>query len=134
MLEDVDTLIMSPALFATRPIHVPADVEGRRFLASETRPGDWVDWIETAGLPHLAGRPRQVFDRVFVTRQTVEDGLGLGIGPLPMLDADIASGRLVTPLPHIRVRRTGDVALTPHRAEGAVLASRFVDWLAAEGG
>ena len=133
VLDDADTLIMSPALFARRPIHAPADIEGHTFLASETRPGDWVDWLEAAGLSHLAGRPRQVFDHFFVTRQAVEDGLGLGIGHLPMLDIDIATGRLMTPLPQIRVPRTGYVALAPLVGDIATLAARFVDWLAAEG-
>lgn len=133
VLDDVDTLIMSPALFARRPIRTPADLEGHAFLASETRPGDWIDWLEAAGLSHLAGRPRQVFDHFFVTRQAVEDGLGLGVGPLPMLDIDVASGRLVTPLPQIRVPRTGYVALTPPGADAAMASSRFVDWLMAEG-
>jgi LysR family glycine cleavage system transcriptional activator len=133
LLDDVDTLIMSPALFAARPIHVPADVEGHTFLASETRPGDWVDWLETAGLSRLTGRPRTLFDHFFVTRQAVEDGLGLGIGPLPLLDMDIASGRLRAPFPHIRVRRTGYVALTPSGADSTTPLMRFVEWLAAEG-
>jgi DNA-binding transcriptional LysR family regulator len=133
VLEDVDTLIMSPALFAARPIQTPADVGGHRQLASETRPGDWIDWLETAGLPHLAGRPRQVFDHFFITRQAVEDGLGLGVGPLPMLNIDIASGRLMAPLPHIRVPRTGYVALTPLGLDKTTPLAHFVEWLAAEG-
>jgi LysR family glycine cleavage system transcriptional activator len=133
VLEDIDTLIMSPALFAERPIHAPADVVGHAFLASETRPGDWIDWLETAGLSHLAGHSRTVFDHFFITRQAVEDGLGLGVGPLPMLDIDIASGRLIAPLPHIQVRRTGYVALAPLGADNTTPHARFVEWLAAEG-
>jgi LysR family glycine cleavage system transcriptional activator len=133
VLADVDTLIMSPALFAQRPIYGPADMEGHVLLASETRPGDWIDWLEMAGLSHLVGRPRQVFDHFFVTRQAVEDGLGIGIGPLPMLDIDIASKRLVTPLPEIRVPRTGYVALTPVGPDKTSGFFRFVEWLAAEG-
>jgi len=133
VLDDVDTLIISPALFAQRPIHAATDIEGHTLLASETRPGDWVDWLEAAGLPHLAGRPRQVFDHFFITRQAVEDGLGIGIGPLPMLDIDIASGRLIAPLPNIRVARTGYVALTTGALEPGAAATRFIEWLAAEG-
>jgi LysR family glycine cleavage system transcriptional activator len=133
VLNDVDTLIMSPALFERRPIHAPKDVEGHVLLASETRPGDWVDWLEAAGLSHLTGRPRQVFDHFFVTRQAVEDGLGIGVGPLPMLELDVASGRLMTPLPQIRVPRTGYVALTPLDAERGALLAPLIEWLAAEG-
>jgi LysR family transcriptional regulator, glycine cleavage system transcriptional activator len=132
VLDDVDTLIMSPALFAQRPILKPADIEGHTLLASETRAGDWADWLEAAGLQHLAGLPRQIFDHFFVTRQAVEDGLGIGIGPLPMLDIDIASGRLMTPLPDIRVPRTGYVAIIPRQADAGDLLVDFVDWLAGE--
>jgi len=133
VLDDVDTLIMSPALFERHPIREPADIAGQVLLATETRPGDWIDWLETAGLSHLAGRPRQVFDHFFITRQAVEDGLGVGVGPLPMLDIDIASGRLMAPLPHIRVPRTGYVALTPVGADNSAPLTRFVEWLEAEG-
>lgn len=133
VLENADTLIMSPALFERRPISKPVDVEGHLLLASETRPGDWTDWLEAAGVSHLAGHDRQVFDHFFVTRQAVEDGLGVGIGPMPMLDIDIAAGRLMTPLPGIRVTRTGYVALIPRHLDNAALPATFVDWLAAEG-
>lgn len=132
VLDDVDTLIMSPALFARRPIRKPADIEGHTLLASETRPGDWTGWLEAAGLQHLAGHPRRIFDHFFVTRQAVEDGLGIGIGPLPMLDIDIANGRLMTPLPDIRVPRTGYVALVPPQADAGKLVAGFVDWLVGE--
>ncbi|CAO3440444.1 LysR substrate-binding domain-containing protein [Azospirillum endophyticum] len=132
VLDDVDTLIMSPALFARRPILKPADIEGHTLLASETRAGDWTDWLEAAGLQQLAGHPRRIFDHFFVTRQAVEDGLGIGIGPLPMLEIDVAGGRLMTPLPEIRVPRTGYVALVPRQADAGNLVGGFVDWLAGE--
>ena len=133
ILDDVDTLIMSPALFARRPILVPADIADHLQLASETRPGDWIDWLEQAGLSHLAGRRRQVFDHFFVTLQAVVDGLGTGIGPFPMLDNDLAAGRIVTPFPEIRVPRTGYVALVPFDADKSAPLQGFVDWLVAEG-
>lgn len=132
VLDDVDTLIMSPALFERRPILEPADIEGHHLLATETRPGDWSDWLEKAGLGRLAGQPRTVFDHFFVTRQAIEDGLGIGIGPLPMLDIDIAAGRLMAPLPKIGVGRTGYVALVPRHAGSAAIGMTFLDWLAEE--
>lgn len=132
VLDDVDTLIMSRILFAQRPILKAADIEEHTLLASETRPGDWVNWLEAAGLQHLVGRPLRTFDHFFVARQAVEDGLGIGIGPLPMLDIDIASGSLMTPLPDIQVRRTGYVAVIPRNADTGSLTSGFVDWLVAE--
>ncbi len=129
VLDDVDTLIMSPALFAERPILKPVDIKGHTLLSSETRPGDWLNWLEAANLQHLAGLPRQTFDHFFVARQAVEDGLGIGIGPLPMLDIDIASGRLMTPFPNISVPRTGYVAVVPRDADPGNLVRGFVDWM-----
>jgi LysR family glycine cleavage system transcriptional activator len=133
VLEDVDTLIASPALLERRPIRTPADIAGHVLLASATRAGDWTDWLDAAGLPHLVGHPRQTFDHFFVTRQAVEDGLGIGIGPLPMLTIDIASGKLATPLPAIEVRRTGYVAVVPDHADRMPILGVFIDWLAQEG-
>lgn len=132
VLDDVDKLIMSPALFARRLILKPADIEGHTLLASETRAGDWADWLEAAGFQHLAGVRRQVFDHFVVTRQAVEDGLGIGIGPLPMLQIDVASGKLMTPLPSLRVPRTGYVAIIPRQHGAESFSAGFVDWLAGE--
>jgi DNA-binding transcriptional LysR family regulator len=133
ILDDVDTLIMSPALYARRPIRSPADVADHVLLSSETRPGDWIDWLERAGLSHLAGQRRQIFDHFHVTLQAVIDGLGIGIGPFPLLDADLGSGRLLTPLPDIKVPRTGYVVLVPFDADKTAPLKGFVDWLVAEG-
>jgi LysR family glycine cleavage system transcriptional activator len=133
ILDDVDTLIMSPALYARRPIHSPADVAGHVLLSSETRPGDWIDWLERAGLSHLAGQRRQIFDHFHVTLQAVIDGLGIGIGPFPLLDADLSSGRLLMPLPDIKIPRTGYVVLVPFDADKTAPLKGFVDWLVAEG-
>jgi DNA-binding transcriptional LysR family regulator len=133
VLDDVDTLIMSPALFARRPIHAPADIAGHVLLATETRPGDWIDWLESAGLSHMAGQRRQLFDHFYVTLHAIVDGLGVGIGPFPLLDADLLAGRLVAPLPDIKVPRTGYVALVPFDADKSAPLKGFVDWLVAEG-
>jgi LysR family glycine cleavage system transcriptional activator len=133
VLDDVDTLVMSPALFARQPIRAPADIAGHVLLATETRPGDWIDWLEGAGLSHLAGQRRRTFDHFYVTLHAIVDGLGLGIGPFPLLDADRAAGRLIAPLADITVRRTGYVALVPFDADKSAPFKAFVDWLVEEG-
>ena len=68
----------------------------------------------------------------YITRQAVEDGLGIGVGPLPLLSIDVASCRLVTPLPHIQVGRTGYVALTASEVGSTGPVQAFLEWLAAE--
>ncbi len=133
ILDDVDTLIMSPVLFARQPIRTPADIAGHALLSSETRPGDWLDWLEKAGLAHLAGQRRQIFDHFSVTLHAIVDGLGIGIGPFPLLAGDLEAGRIVAPLPDITVPRTGYVALVPFETDKTSPLTDFVDWLVAEG-
>ena len=132
-LPEADTLIVSPALFERAPLHQPADIASHVLLGSETRPGDWADWLERAGLPHRSEQRRRVFDHFFVTLQAVVDGLGIGIGPLPVLQTDLAAGRLLTPFATIRVPRTGYVALVPFDANKTSVLTNFIDWLVAEG-
>jgi LysR family transcriptional regulator, glycine cleavage system transcriptional activator len=132
-LEEADTLIMSPALFERQPVRQLNDIASHVLLSTETRPGDWTDWLERAGLLHAAEQRRRVFDHFFVTRQAVVDGLGIGIGPLPVLQTDLAAGFLLTPLPTITVPRKSYVALIPFDAEKTSSLTAFIEWLIAEG-
>ena len=74
-----------------------------------------------------------MFDHFFVTLQAIKDGLGVGIGPFPVLAADLSEGRLVSPFPEIIVPRPGYVALVPNDADKTPTLAAFVDWLVAEG-
>lgn len=131
-LNEADTLIVSPALHERSPLLRPADIANHVLLGSETRPGDWTDWSERAGLSLRAEQHRRVFDHFFITLQAVVDGLGVGVGPLPVLQTDIVAGRLITPFPAITVPRTGYIALIPFDADKTPALTRFVDWLIAE--
>jgi LysR family transcriptional regulator, glycine cleavage system transcriptional activator len=132
-LPEGDTLIVSPTLFERGLLHQPDDIASHVLLGSETRPGDWANWLERAGLPHRSEQRRRVFDHFFVTLQAVVDGLGAGIGPFPILQTDVAVGCLLTPFSTIQVPRTGYVALVPFDASKTSTLTSFVDWLVAEG-
>lgn len=132
-LTETDRLVASPALLAETPLKLPTDLAQHVLLATETRPNDWTEWMQAAGVPQPRDARRQVFDHFFVTLQAVEDGLGLGIGPFPVLDGALASGRLVAPFPEIGVARPGYFALTPYDADKTPSLKAFVDWLVEEG-
>ena len=116
-LGEMDTLIVSPALHERQPLRRPSDVAKHVFLSSETRPGDRTDWLERAGVAPRPGQARRIFDHFFVTRQAVIDGIGIGVGPLPVLQSDLNAGCLLTPFPMITVACTGYVALLPFDAD-----------------
>jgi LysR family transcriptional regulator, glycine cleavage system transcriptional activator len=132
-LDETDTLIMSPGLFARSPVRKLEDIASHVLLSTETRPGDWTDWLDRAGLTLGAEQRRSVFDHFFVTRQAVVDGLGLGIGPLPVLHADLAAGHILTPFAAITVPRKSYVALIPFDADKTSSLMSFIEWLVAEG-
>jgi LysR family glycine cleavage system transcriptional activator len=132
-LDETETLIVNPALYERAPLHRPADIENHVLLASETRPGDWTDWLERAGVIPRADQRRRMFDHLFVTLQAVADGLGVGMGPLPILQADLDAGRFVAPFPMILTPRTGYVVLVPFDANKTPSLHAFIDWLIAEG-
>jgi len=131
-LPERDVLIASPSLLQHHPVARPEDLCGAAMLASETRPRDWADWLNAAGLSHPPGRWR-VFDHFFVTLQAVTDGLGFGIGPLPVLERELQLRRLVAPLPGISVERPGYHALVPFDADKSASLAALLDWLVAEG-
>lgn len=132
-LTEADTLVASPALLKDRPLATLGDLEGHVLLGTETRPGDWSDWLAAAGTVLPGGVRRRVFDHFFVTLQALEDGAGLGIGPFPVLDRMVAAGRLTAPFPEIRVKRAAYFALTPFDADKSPALSALIDWLVAEG-
>ena len=132
-LDEADTLIASPQLLAARPLRSLDALAGHTLLSTETRPGDWPDWLEAAGLG-LVPQARVVrLDHFFVTLQAATDGLGLAIGPFPVLDGDIAAGRFVTPFPATRVPRESYYALVPDDADKTRALRALLRWLVAEG-
>ena len=96
-------------------------------------PGDWADWLKAAGLGPVVGSRQIRFDHFFVTLQAATDGLGLAIGPFPVLDGDIASERFVRPFPLIRVRRASYYVLVLADADKTRALRSFVRWLKTEG-
>lgn len=132
-LDQSDTLIVSPSLYERLPLRTPADVTQHVLLHSETRPADWSDWLERAGVLLRPDQRRRMFDHFFVSLQAVVDGLGIGVGPLPILQFDIAAGRILTPFASISVPRTGFIALIPFDANKTSALQGFIDWLVVEG-
>lgn len=132
-LDEADTLIASPALLAARPLRTLEALAGHTLLSTETRPGDWPDWLQAAGLGLVPQAKVIRLDHFFVTLQAAMDGLGLAVGPFPVLDGDLAAGRFVTPFPAIRVKREPYYALVPDDADKTRSLRALVRWLVAEG-
>jgi hypothetical protein len=55
------------------------------------------------------------------------------MGPFPVLDGDVASGRFAMPFPTIRVARPGYIALVPADVDKTRALRSFMAWLVGEG-
>lgn len=94
--------VCSPALLKRAPIAGADDLARHVLPHSDTRPDAWREWFAAAGTP-MKGRKKQSFDHFYLALQAAVDGLGAALGPLPLIADELASGRLVTPLPGPRI-------------------------------
>lgn len=124
---------LSPALLARQPLRDAADLAGHTLLHSETRPVAWERWLAAAGQPALQAAGHQHFDHYYLALQAAIDGLGVTLGPLPVIEELLASGKLVTPLPGPLVRVRGYSWVLPLALAEDPLCADFCTWLEEEG-
>jgi len=129
LLEEMNTVITSPALLARTPLVRIEQLAEQTWLTSETRPGDWEAWLEAANQPTLRANRALRFDHFFVTLQAVVDGLGVGVGPFPTLDADREAGRIETPFADRLSKGSKYYALVPLDVDKPRHMMDFIAWL-----
>jgi DNA-binding transcriptional LysR family regulator len=123
----------------TVPVCAPALVHGGTFdlreqhlLHSRQRPQDWRRWLEAAGIAGVDPEAGSVFESIGVALDAAAEGLGVALAIRALIDGDLASGRVVVPIPFCR--RTSRSFVLMHdaaRASDAALAV-FRAWLVAE--
>lgn len=98
-LSETETPVCSPKLARALKLKTPADLIRATLLHADTRPAAWSRWFEAAGVPKLELKStQQRFDHFYLALQAASDGLGVALGPLPIIADDLASGRLVAPI------------------------------------
>ncbi|GAA0804028.1 transcriptional regulator GcvA [Cupriavidus gilardii] len=101
-----------------------------RLLVSHYRRADWDDWLAFAGLAEMADRTeRMSFGSSVLTWQAALDGLGIAIGQAAMLQAELASGRLVRPFARPLVRSKSYYLVRPAVQRESRKVTAFRDWL-----
>ncbi|AOJ39308.1 MULTISPECIES: transcriptional regulator GcvA [Burkholderia] len=120
--------VCSPALLKRAPIARADDLARHVLLHSDTRPEGWRDWFAAAGVA-MKGRKRQSFDHFYLALQAAVDGLGVALGPLPLIDDELASGRLVMPLEGPRIATRSYWWIAPRAPADDPLVAQFCAWL-----
>lgn len=88
----------SPAVLQSRPIRTVADLRNHTLLHSTSTRTAWSDWLREAGTPGLQAARHLHFDHVFLQLGAAAEGLGVTLASLPLIEREIATGRLVCPL------------------------------------
>lgn len=131
---ETNTVIVSPDLWHKAPLRCVQELAQVIWLSTETRPGDWEAWLQSAGLPDL--RPVQMlrFDHFFVSLQAVIDGLGYAVAPFPTLRSDQELGRIYAPFPELVMASGTFEALVPLDTDKPRHLRVFLEWLQGECG
>jgi LysR family glycine cleavage system transcriptional activator len=90
--------VCAPRILRDRPVETAHDLRRHTLLHSTTTRSAWAQWFSTAGAPSLVPVRHLELDHTYLQLQAAVDGLGIALGSLPLIEADIAAGRLVCPL------------------------------------
>jgi LysR family glycine cleavage system transcriptional activator len=131
-LGETELPVCSPALLQRSPIKVADDLARHVLLHSDTRPDAWRNWLTAAGVKAKC-RKKQSFDHFYLALQAAVDGLGVALGPVPMLADELASGRLVMPLEGPRIDARGYWWVARREVAHAPPVEQFCRWLQEQG-
>ena len=133
LLPDLRLPACSPALLRQRPIQGVDDLRHHTLLHSASTRTAWPQWLRAAGAPALRPARHMEFDHAYLQLGAAVQGLGVTLASLPLIQQDLAAGRLVCPLA-APTWRAPDYALVINadRASDAAVAA-FGRWILAVG-
>jgi DNA-binding transcriptional LysR family regulator len=107
--------VLSPALQERLRLRTPDDLARTTLLHTDTRRTAWPDWFASIGHAEVEPAAAQSFEHFYFMLQAAASGLGVAIGPKPVIEDDLAAGRLVAPfgfidsgLSYVSLRPQGD--------------------------
>lgn len=125
--------VCSPAFAEANPVRAPDDLKSLPLLIADTRPGSWDRWFAAAGEGGIGDEVAlRRFDHFYLALQAAIDGLGFALGPLPLIEEDLAGGRLVVPLAGPKLSAAPYCWAVSPAADEDPAVSQFLEWLEEE--
>lgn len=122
--------VCAPAL--AEAIGTAADLGRQSLLHVTDVSEDWAAWARLAGVDGLDLGHGPRFDTIHMALEAAAQGLGVAIGRLPLIAADLSAGRLVPVLGPPRRARTGHWLAARRESLARPEVAAFRDWLRAE--
>lgn len=123
--------VCSPAFAGQHPIKEVSDIARVTTIRIRAREDLWPSWCRAHALPPVALTDPLVVDQTFFAIQAAEDGLGLAVAPLLLVERQLATGRLVAPLGD-RVAVSGTYFLLEHTRKPRPGTAALREWLIGE--
>lgn len=126
--EEIDVVCSARYLESVGEVSEPKHVVACELLHARYRRRAWEFWSDAVGLDMDCHRG-MTFDSSLLAFSAAEQGFGLAMGQLGVLDDTIAAGRLVRPL-GLRIPTGAAFYVTwPTTSSVNVKTKRFIDWL-----
>ena len=88
----------SPALLRQHPILEVDDLRRHTLLHSASTRTAWTQWLHEARAPQLRAAGHMEFDHAYLQLGAAREGLGVTLASLPLIQDDLAAGRLACPI------------------------------------
>ncbi|MPY74292.1 MAG: LysR family transcriptional regulator [Alphaproteobacteria bacterium] len=118
--------VLSAALQERLRLRTVEDLARATLLHTDTRISAWPDWFASVGQAEVQPAAAQTFEHFYFMLQAAASGLGVAIGPKPVIEDDLSAGRLVAPFGFVR-SGLSYVSLRPHADDSR--AALFEAWL-----
>jgi LysR family transcriptional regulator, glycine cleavage system transcriptional activator len=129
LLADRRVLVCAPQILRARPVRRIQDLEAHTILHARSTHGAWRSWLAANGASRLVPAREMFFEHTYLQIQAAIEGLGFALGSLALIESEIASGYLVSPL-HVPVWDGPDYMLVVSQdRESDPAVSEFVAWL-----
>jgi LysR family glycine cleavage system transcriptional activator len=94
--------VCSSSLLAKTSLDSPADLRKHTLIHVETsglpgRPPQWRDWLKAANVGKIDVERGPSFSSIYMALEAAQAGHGVALAPAPLVEADLACGRLVKP-------------------------------------
>jgi len=133
-LAEAEMPVCTPALVERLGLARPGDLERALLLEAETRPGAWARWGLAAGVSAEIDRAQtQRFNHYYLALQAALDGLGVALGPVPLVQDEFTAGRLVAPFEAVVSPAAPYCWVAPKTHLRLPAIAEFCAWLEAEG-
>jgi LysR family glycine cleavage system transcriptional activator len=125
--------VCSPRLLeAARPLREPSDLQWHTLLHEERTLTDWQTWLTMMGVTGADASRGPVFSHGSNMIEAAVAGQGVGLGRSPLVDDDLAEGRLVRPFDASIAGDWAYYVVCPHATADNPRNVVLRDWLLAE--